>query len=131
MLPPNNAAAYLCVREIEHKNICVRLLGIAKRAATDVHQTMACCLLCRENNVEQVVLEGVPGYASILVKAYFVYAAAGTQPFALVVTGDFQGSLTQLDNGGSGTCQVIVAGMHNPCLRFAVLPGGDALGSAS
>ncbi|GAB4817256.1 hypothetical protein N2152v2_004302 [Parachlorella kessleri] len=63
----------------------------------------------RENNVEQVVLEGVPGYASIVVQAYSVYAAAGAQPFALVVTGDFQGSLVQLDSGSSGTCQVAVA----------------------
>ena len=92
-----------------------------------------CCLLCRENNVEQVVLEGVPGYASILVKAYSVYAAAGAQPFALAVTGDFQGSLLQLDSANSGTCQVAVAGKHNPCLRFAVCqrqwgPGASPLG---
>ena len=65
----------------------------------------------RENNVEVVSLEDLPeGRVSIEVRGYSVYAAAGAQPYALVVTGDFTGSLTKLGENGTSDCAIVVAG---------------------
>lgn len=39
-----------------------------------------------------------------------MYAAGGAQPYALVVTGAFNGTLTRTGAGGSGECAIVVAG---------------------
>ena len=46
---------------------------------------------CRENNVEQVSLDGLPpGPVSITVRGYSIFGSAGTPQYALAVNGDFR-----------------------------------------
>ncbi|KAK9815878.1 hypothetical protein WJX72_011193 [[Myrmecia] bisecta] len=70
----------------------------------------------RLNNVEQVAISYLPaGQVAIEVSAHQVFAAEGPQPYALVVLGQFEGTLASPSNpvgGGtntSGTCQIVVA----------------------
>jgi hypothetical protein len=67
---------------------------------------------CRENNVEQVELDAVPaGLVSITVEGFNVPDAAGSPSYALVVTGDFNGTLTKPGAGGAvPQCTILVAG---------------------
>lgn len=66
----------------------------------------------RENNVEQVELDAVPaGLVSITVEGFNVPDAAGSPAYALVVTGDFNGTLTKPGAGGVvPQCTILVAG---------------------
>jgi len=60
------------------------------------------------NNIESIVLPSVPaGRVAVEVRGSSIQASAGPQPYALVVNGDFAGSL--LTPGKSGECAVIVA----------------------
>lgn len=62
--------------------------------------------------MEQVALVGLPeGRVSIEVKGYSVYTPGGPQPYALVVTGAFQGNLTRLGGDEAGGCSIVVAGV--------------------
>jgi len=67
----------------------------------------------RQNNVEQVTMTTLPaGQVAIEVKAAQTYAAAGPQPYSLVITGDFSGEIRAPQPGTSstpGVCPVVVA----------------------
>lgn len=66
-----------------------------------------------ENNVEQVALEGVPaGLVSIVVDGYSVFTPGGAPSYALVVTGDFDGTLVPPGQSGGaapGECTITLA----------------------
>jgi subtilisin family serine protease len=63
------------------------------------------------NNIEQVSLPAVPpGRLSVRVVASAVQAAAGVQPYALVISGDFSGAvLAPAPGAAGGACAVIAA----------------------
>eukprot|EP00887_Chlorella_sp_A99_P001740 scaffold19.g1740.t1 len=66
----------------------------------------------RENNVEQVALDSVPaGQVSIEVKTQSIYTAGGAPAYALVVLGDFGGTLAAPGGGGgdAGQCTITLA----------------------
>ena len=54
-------------------------------------------------------------------RGYSIYAAAGAQPYALVVTGSFTGSLTRTGTDGTGDCAIVVAGGRARLLALVAL----------
>lgn len=69
-----------------------KLVWVAPRS----HATASPCLLpapraCRENNVEQVTLDSLPGGpVAITVRGHTVFGEGGVPQYALVVNGDFR-----------------------------------------
>jgi hypothetical protein len=62
------------------------------------------------NNIEQVALGSVPaGKLAVEVRGRAVQAGPGPQPYALVISGDFTGTLVSAAGGGGAGCAVVVA----------------------
>ncbi|PSC76615.1 Serine protease ABC transporter B family tagA isoform A [Micractinium conductrix] len=64
-----------------------------------------------ENNVEQVALTTLPpGPVAVTVRGSSIFTAAGAPQYALVVNGDFSGTLVRPGEEGSGAaCTIVVA----------------------